>query len=54
MILLDEPFSVLNLQTCLLTQVSVSRIIAARGKECHSRHHDIDEAIAMADRLLVL
>jgi NitT/TauT family transport system ATP-binding protein len=38
----------------LLLQVDVSRIIAERGKSAILVTHDIGEAIAMADRILVL
>lgn len=53
-ILLDEPFSALDFQTRLLLQVDVSRIIKDRGKCAILVKHDIGEAIAMADRMLVL
>jgi NitT/TauT family transport system ATP-binding protein len=53
-ILLDEPFSALDFQTRLLMQADVARIIAERGKSAILVTHDIGEAIAMADRVLVL
>jgi NitT/TauT family transport system ATP-binding protein len=53
-ILLDEPFSALDFQTRLLLQMDVSRIIKERGKSAILVTHDIGEAIAMADRVLVL
>ena len=53
-ILLDEPFSALDFQTRLLLQADVARIIAERGKSAILVTHDIGEAIAMADRVLVL
>ena len=53
-VLLDEPFSALDFQTRLLLQTDVSRIIAERGKSAILVTHDIGEAIAMADRVLVL
>jgi NitT/TauT family transport system ATP-binding protein len=53
-ILLDEPFSALDFQTRLLLQADVSRIIAERGKSAILVTHDIGEAIAMADRVLIL
>jgi NitT/TauT family transport system ATP-binding protein len=53
-ILLDEPFSALDFQTRLLLQVEVSRIIRERGKSAILVTHDISEAVAMADRVLVL
>ncbi|UWU75551.1 ABC transporter ATP-binding protein [Bradyrhizobium huanghuaihaiense] len=53
-ILLDEPFSALDFQTRLLMQADVSRVIAERGKSAILVTHDIGEAIAMADRVLML
>ena len=53
-ILLDEPFFALDFQTRLLLQADVGRIIAERGKSAILVTHDIGEAIAMADRVLVL
>jgi NitT/TauT family transport system ATP-binding protein len=53
-ILLDEPFSALDFQTRLLLQADVSRIITEHGKSAILVTHDIGEAIAMADRVLVL
>ncbi|MEW6121784.1 MAG: ABC transporter ATP-binding protein [Pseudomonadota bacterium] len=53
-ILLDEPFSALDFQTRLLLQADVTRIIGERGKSAILVTHDIGEAIAMADRVLVL
>jgi len=53
-ILLDEPFSALDFQTRLILQGDVKRIIRDRGKSAILVTHDIGEAIAMADRVLVL
>lgn len=53
-ILLDEPFSALDFQTRLLLQADVARIIAERGKSAILVTHDIGEAVAMADRVIVL
>lgn len=53
-ILFDEPFSALDFQTRLLLQADVARIIAERGKSAILVTHDIGEAVAMADRVLVL
>lgn len=53
-ILLDEPFSALDFQTRLLLQADVSRIIAEHDKSAILVTHDIGEAIAMANRVLVL
>ncbi|MBN8750294.1 MAG: ABC transporter ATP-binding protein [Variovorax sp.] len=53
-ILLDEPFSALDFQTRLILQGDVKRIIRDRRKSAILVTHDIGEAIAMADRVLVL
>jgi NitT/TauT family transport system ATP-binding protein len=53
-ILLDEPFSALDFQTRLILQSDVKRIIREQRKAAILVTHDIGEAIAMADRVLVL
>lgn len=53
-ILLDEPFSALDFQTRLLLQADVKRIIREQNKAAILVTHDIGEAIAMADRVIVL
>ncbi len=53
-ILLDEPFSALDFQTRLILQGDVKRIIREQHKAAILVTHDIGEAIAMADRVLVL
>ena len=53
-ILLDEPFSALDFQTRLLLQGDVKRIIREQGKAAILVTHDIGEAIAMSDRIVVL
>lgn len=53
-ILLDEPFSALDFQTRLILQGDVKRIIRERRNAAILVTHDIGEAIAMADRVLVL
>ncbi|MCM2346170.1 MAG: ABC transporter ATP-binding protein [Acidovorax soli] len=53
-ILLDEPFSALDFQTRLVLQGDVRRIIRDRNKAAILVTHDIGEAVAMADRVLVL
>ena len=53
-ILLDEPFSALDFQTRLILQGDVKRIIREQRKAAILVTHDIGEAIAMSDRVLVL
>ena len=53
-ILLDEPFSALDAQTKLLLQDSFGTTIAETGKTTLLITHDLQEAVLMADRVLVL
>ncbi|MBB6734292.1 ABC transporter ATP-binding protein [Cohnella zeiphila] len=53
-LLLDEPFSALDFQTRLTLADEVHRIIREQGKTAVLVTHDIQEAIAMADRVMVM
>ncbi len=53
-ILLDEPFSALDYQTKLVMQREVHGIIRSNGKAALLVTHDIEEAVAMSDRVIVL
>ncbi len=53
-VLLDEPFSALDAQTKLLLQKSFAETIAASGVTTLLITHDLTEAVAMADRILVM
>lgn len=53
-VLLDEPFSALDSQTRLLLQRDVQRIIRERNCSVVLITHDVSEAIAMADRIVVV
>jgi NitT/TauT family transport system ATP-binding protein len=54
LVLLDEPFSALDAQTKLLLQKSFGETIAATGTTTLLITHDLTEAVAMADRIIVL
>jgi NitT/TauT family transport system ATP-binding protein len=54
LILLDEPFSALDAQTKILLQRSFAGTIAASGITTLLITHDLNEAVAMADRILVM
>ncbi len=54
LILLDEPFSALDAQTKILLQRSFAATIAASGVTTLLITHDLNEAVAMADRILVM
>ena len=53
-VLLDEPFSALDAQTKLLLQKSFAGTIAASGLTTLLITHDLGEAVAMSDRIIVL
>ncbi|WP_426453702.1 ABC transporter ATP-binding protein [Paenibacillus sp. S-38] len=53
-LLLDEPFSALDYQTKLQLEELVAGTLKARGKTAVLVTHDITEAVAMSDRVIVL
>ena len=53
-ILMDEPFSALDVQTRQLMENEVLDLWAAKRKAVLFITHDLDEAIAMSDRVIVL
>ena len=53
-ILMDEPFSALDVQTRQLMENEVLTLWAAKKKAVLFITHDLDEAIAMSDRVVVL
>ena len=53
-ILMDEPFSALDVQTRQLMENEVLAVWATRKKAVLFITHDLDEAIAMSDRVVVL
>lgn len=53
-ILMDEPFSALDIQTRQLMENEVLNLWQAKRKAVLFITHDLDEAIAMSDRVVVL
>jgi len=53
-VLLDEPFSAVDFQTRLVLEEDVRRILQREGKTVLLITHDIGEAIAMSDRVIVM
>ncbi len=53
-ILMDEPFSALDIQTRQLMENEVLELWAASRKAVLFITHDLDEAIAMSDRVVVM
>lgn len=54
LLLLDEPFSALDYQTRLSVQNDVHKIIKSEGKTAMLVTHDISEALAMSDKIIML
>ncbi|WP_185995634.1 ABC transporter ATP-binding protein [Nocardioides campestrisoli] len=54
LLLLDEPFSALDALTRLTAQDLVRRLIAAHGPAVLMVTHDVEEALLLADRVLVM
>lgn len=53
-LLLDEPFSALDYQTRLSVQNDIHKIIKSEKKTAVLVTHDISEAIAMSDKIIIL
>jgi NitT/TauT family transport system ATP-binding protein len=53
-LLLDEPFSALDYQTKLILERDVHHIIKHNDKTALLVTHDIEEAVSMSDRVIVL
>ena len=53
-LLLDEPFSALDYQTKLILERDAHAIIKRNGKTALLITHDIEEAVSMCDRVIVL
>jgi NitT/TauT family transport system ATP-binding protein len=53
-ILMDEPFSALDIQTRQLMENELLELWSAKKKAVLFITHDLDEAIAMSDRVIVL
>jgi NitT/TauT family transport system ATP-binding protein len=54
LVLLDEPFSALDAQTKILLQRSFAKTIQGSGVTTLLITHDLAEAVAMSDRILVM
>lgn len=54
LLLLDEPFSALDYQTRLTVSSDIAQIIKKEKKTAVLVTHDLSEAVALSDRILVL
>jgi NitT/TauT family transport system ATP-binding protein len=52
-LLLDEPFGALDAQTRIVMQAELARLVAAAGLTVMLVTHDLNEAIALSDRIVV-
>ena len=53
-LLLDEPFSALDAQTKMILQQDLAQTLAEAGKTALFITHDLTEAVALSDRVLVM
>ena len=53
-LLMDEPFSALDAQTKMILQQDLAQTVAAQGKTALFITHDLAEAVALSDRILVM
>jgi NitT/TauT family transport system ATP-binding protein len=53
-LLMDEPFSALDAQTKMILQQDLARTVATEGKTVLFITHDLVEAVALSDRILVM
>ena len=53
-LLLDEPFSALDAQTKMVLQQDLAQSLAAHAKTALFITHDLAEAIALSDRVLIM
>lgn len=53
-LLMDEPFSALDAQTKMILQQDLAQTVKAHGKTVLFITHDLAEAVALSDRILVM
>ena len=53
-LLMDEPFSALDAQTKMILQQDLAQTVAKEGKTVLFITHDLAEAVALSDRILVM
>ncbi len=53
-LLMDEPFSALDAQTKMILQQDLARTVSEQGKTMLFITHDLTEAVALSDRILVM
>jgi NitT/TauT family transport system ATP-binding protein len=53
-LLMDEPFSALDAQTKMILQQDLAQTVQREGKTVVFITHDLAEAVALSDRILVM
>jgi len=53
-LLLDEPFAALDFQTKLLLENDMARLVRSQRRSLLLITHDVEEAVSLADRVIVL
>ena len=53
-LLLDEPFAALDFQTKLMLESDMARLVRGQGCSVLMITHDIEEAVSLSDRVIVL
>jgi NitT/TauT family transport system ATP-binding protein len=53
-LLMDEPFSALDAQTKMILQQDLAQTVLREGKTVVFITHDLAEAVALSDRILVM
>ena len=53
-LLMDEPFSALDAQTKMILQQDLARTVSEQNKTVLFITHDLVEAVALSDRILVM
>ncbi|MBN9526141.1 MAG: ABC transporter ATP-binding protein [Alphaproteobacteria bacterium] len=53
-VLMDEPFSALDAQTKMILQKDLAQTLSSMRKTCLFITHDLAEAVALSDRVLVM
>jgi NitT/TauT family transport system ATP-binding protein len=53
-LLLDEPFAALDFQTKLILENDMARLVRSRGRSALLITHDVEEAVSLSDRVIVL
>jgi NitT/TauT family transport system ATP-binding protein len=53
-LLLDEPFAALDFQTKLVLESDMARLVRREGRSVLMITHDVEEAVSLSDRVIVL